>query len=82
MASCTSNPIVDIERLARPGDMRLRTEGKKIGRPRTSTVMLHAAADLVRAGVPVTEAARSKGVSRASLRRWMAERAARQAGRT
>jgi hypothetical protein len=39
--------------------------------------MLHAAADLVTAGVPVAEAARWKGVSRASLRRWMAERGGR-----
>jgi DNA invertase Pin-like site-specific DNA recombinase len=69
-----------IER-TRAGMARARQEGKKIGRPRTSTVMLHAAADLVRTGVPVAEAARSKGVSRASLRRWMAERAARHGGK-
>ena len=43
--------------------VRARTEGKKIGRPRTSTVMLHAAADLVTAGVPVAEAARSASVA-------------------
>jgi transposase-like protein len=36
--------------------------------------LLQAAADLVTAGVAVAEAARRKGVSRASLRRWMAER--------
>jgi DNA invertase Pin-like site-specific DNA recombinase len=62
-----------IER-TKPGMARARKEGKKIGRPRTSTVMLHAAADLVAHGMPVSEAARRKGVSRASLRRWMAER--------
>jgi hypothetical protein len=39
-----------------------------IGPPRTSTVLLHAA-----------EAARRNGVSLASLRRWMAERAGRSA---
>jgi len=62
-----------IER-TKAGMARARNEGKKIGRPRTSTVLLHAAADLVRTGVPVAEAARQKGVSRASLRRWLAER--------
>jgi DNA invertase Pin-like site-specific DNA recombinase len=54
---------------------RARREGKKIGRPRTSAVLLHAAADLVAQGVPQAEAARRKGLTRASLRRWMAERA-------
>jgi DNA invertase Pin-like site-specific DNA recombinase len=62
-----------IER-TKAGMARARKEGKKIGRPRTSTVMLHAAAELVALGMPVSEAARRKGVSRASLRRWMAER--------
>jgi putative DNA-invertase from lambdoid prophage Rac len=61
-----------IER-TKAGMSRARTQGKKIGRPRTSIVLLHAAADLVASGVPVAEAARRKGVSRASLRRWMAE---------
>jgi hypothetical protein len=32
---------------------RARRDGKRIGRPRTSTVLLHAAADLVAAGVHV-----------------------------
>jgi putative DNA-invertase from lambdoid prophage Rac len=63
-----------IER-TKAGMSRARRDGKKIGRPRTSAVLLHAAADLVAQGVPVAEAARTKGVSRASLRRWMAERA-------
>jgi DNA invertase Pin-like site-specific DNA recombinase len=62
-----------IER-TKAGMARARKEGKKIGRPRTSTVMLHAAAEFVANGMPVSEAARRKGVSRASLRRWMAER--------
>jgi DNA invertase Pin-like site-specific DNA recombinase len=65
-----------IER-TKAGMARARKEGKKIGRPRTSTVMLHAAAELVAKGMPVSEAARTKGVSRASLRRWMAERVPR-----
>ncbi|RIX39770.1 MAG: hypothetical protein D3M94_22385, partial [Rhodocyclales bacterium GT-UBC] len=62
-----------IER-TKAGMARARKEGKKIGRPRTSTVMLHAAADLVAHGMRVSEAARVKGVSRGALRRWMAER--------
>lgn len=65
-----------IER-TKAGMARAKREGKKIGRPRTSTVLLHAAADLVNTGMPVAEAARTKGVTRASLRRWMAERAPR-----
>ena len=69
-----------IER-TKAGMARARQEGKKIGRPRTSTVMLRAAADLVRDGMPVAEAARVKRVSRASLRRWMAERASRHGGK-
>lgn len=68
-----------IER-TKAGVQRARREGKKIGRPRTSPVLLHAAADLVGRGVPVAEAARAKGVTRASLRRWLAERAATRAG--
>jgi DNA invertase Pin-like site-specific DNA recombinase len=63
-----------IER-TKAGMWRARRDGKVIGRPRTSTVLLHAATELVAAGVPVATAARRKGVSRASLRRWMAERA-------
>ncbi len=62
-----------IER-TKAGMARARKEGRKIGRPRTSTVLLHAAAELVSAGMPVAEAAKTKGVSRSSLRRWMAER--------
>jgi DNA invertase Pin-like site-specific DNA recombinase len=61
-----------IER-TKAGMARARREGKKVGRPRTSAVLLHAAADLVAHGLPVAEAARRKGVTRASLRRWMAE---------
>jgi putative DNA-invertase from lambdoid prophage Rac len=64
-----------IER-TKAGMARARRDGKRIGRPRTSTILLHAAAELVAAGVPLAQAARRKGVSRASLRRWMAERAA------
>jgi DNA invertase Pin-like site-specific DNA recombinase len=61
-----------IER-TKAGMARARREGKQIGRPRTSAVLLHAASDLVAQGVSAAEAARTKGVTRASLRRWMAE---------
>ena len=61
-----------IER-TRAGLERARREGKQLGRPRTSGVLLHAAADLVAHGTPVASAARAKGVSRAALRRFLAE---------
>jgi DNA invertase Pin-like site-specific DNA recombinase len=61
-----------IER-TRAGLDRARREGKRLGRPRTSSVLLHAAAEMVAHGEPVAAAARAKGVSRAALRRWLAE---------
>ena len=61
-----------IER-TRAGLDRARRQGKTLGRPRTSSVLLHAAADMVARGEPVAAAARAKGVSRAALRRWLAE---------
>ncbi|MFO0584709.1 MAG: recombinase family protein [Anaeromyxobacter sp.] len=60
-----------IER-TKAGIERARREGKLIGRPPASAVLLHAARDLVSAGVPVSEAARRKGVSRGALRRFLA----------
>ena len=60
-----------IER-TRAGLDRARRQGKVLGRPRTSSVLLHAAAELVARGQPVAAAARAKGVSRAALRRWLA----------
>lgn len=60
-----------IER-TKAGLERARREGKRIGRPPASQVLLHAASDLVAAGVPVREAARRKGVARATLRRFLA----------
>jgi DNA invertase Pin-like site-specific DNA recombinase len=63
-----------IER-TRAGLDRARRQGKTLGRPRTSSVLLHAAADMVARGEPVAAAARTKGVSRAALRRWLAENA-------
>ena len=50
---------------------RAHRQGKALGRPRTSIVLLRAAADLVEAGMPVAAAARAKGVSRASLYRYL-----------
>lgn len=46
--------------------------GKPIGRPPASPILLHAAADLVRTGTSVSEAARRKGVKRTTLRRFLA----------
>jgi putative DNA-invertase from lambdoid prophage Rac len=46
------------------GMERARREGKRLGRPPASPVLLHAARDLVTAGVPVAEAVRRKGISR------------------
>ncbi len=59
-----------IER-TRAGLERARREGKRLGRPPGSPVLLHAARDLVVAGVPVAEAARRKGLARSSLRLFM-----------
>jgi putative DNA-invertase from lambdoid prophage Rac len=52
---------------------RARRQGKALGRPRTSIVLLRAAAELVEAGTPVAAAARAKGISRASLYRYLSE---------
>lgn len=50
---------------------RARRQGKRIGRPPASPVMLHAARDLVTAGVSVAAAAKRKGVARSTLRRFL-----------
>jgi DNA invertase Pin-like site-specific DNA recombinase len=63
----------------RAGLERARRQGKRLGRPPASPVLLHAAGDLVAAGVPVAEAARQKGLSRSSLRRFLALKARRVA---
>lgn len=60
-----------IER-TKAGLERARRQGKRIGRPPASPVLLHAAAALVTAGTPVARAARSKGVKRTTLRRFLA----------
>lgn len=59
-----------IER-TKAGLARARAQGKRLGRPPASQVLLSAAADLVRAGTPVAEAARLKGVKRTTLRRFL-----------
>lgn len=53
------------------GLARARRQGKRLGRPPASSILLSGAADLVRAGVPVAEAARRKGVKRTTLRRYL-----------
>jgi DNA invertase Pin-like site-specific DNA recombinase len=50
---------------------RARRQGKRLGRPPASPVLLSAARDLVHAGVPVAEAARRKGVPRSTLQRFL-----------
>jgi putative DNA-invertase from lambdoid prophage Rac len=59
-----------IER-TKAGLERARRLGKRLGRPPASQVLLHAARDLVVAGVPVAEAARRKGVARSTLQRFI-----------
>ncbi len=63
-----------IER-TKAGLERARREGKRLGRPPASPVMLHAARDLVLGGLPVAAAARQKGVARSTLQRFLQERA-------
>jgi DNA invertase Pin-like site-specific DNA recombinase len=60
-----------IER-TKAGLERARREGKRLGRPPASPVLLHAAADLVRSGTAIRAAARVKGVNEATLRRHLA----------
>lgn len=61
------------------GLARARREGKHIGRPRASAVMLHAAADLVTAGSSIWAAARAKGLPEATLRRFLRDQGQRRA---
>ena len=62
-----------IER-TKAGLARARAQGKRLGRPPASPILLHAARDLVAAGVPVSEAARKKGVARSTLQRFLRAR--------
>ena len=52
---------------------RARRQGKRLGRPRASAILLHAARDLVAGGVAVAEAARQKGVARSTLQKFLRE---------
>jgi DNA invertase Pin-like site-specific DNA recombinase len=69
-----------IER-TKAGLERARAQGKRLGRPPASPVLLRAAAELVASGVPVAEAARRKGVKRTTLRRFLTSVDARPLGR-
>ena len=53
------------------GLARAKRQGKRLGRPPASSILLTSAADLVRAGTSLSEAARSKGVKRTTLRRFI-----------
>jgi DNA invertase Pin-like site-specific DNA recombinase len=64
-----------IER-TKAGLERARRSGKRLGRPPVSSILLGAAADLVARGSPVSEAARRKGVTRSTLRRFIERRTA------
>jgi DNA invertase Pin-like site-specific DNA recombinase len=64
-----------IER-TRAGIERARRQGKRLGRPPKSPILLHAAAELVAAGVPIAEAARRKDLARSTLRRFLSARRA------
>jgi DNA invertase Pin-like site-specific DNA recombinase len=59
-----------IER-TKAGLERARRQGKRLGRPPTSPILLHAAAELASTGVSVAVAASMKGVSRTTLRRFI-----------
>jgi DNA invertase Pin-like site-specific DNA recombinase len=59
-----------IER-TKAGLERARREGKRLGRPPASPVLLHAARDLVAAGVSLADAARQRGVARSTLQRFV-----------
>jgi putative DNA-invertase from lambdoid prophage Rac len=53
------------------GIERARRQGKALGRPKASAILLHAARDLVATGMSIAEAARTKGVSRSTLQRFL-----------
>jgi DNA invertase Pin-like site-specific DNA recombinase len=50
---------------------RARRQGKTLGRPKASPILLHAARDLVASGMSIAEAARCKVVSRSTLQRFL-----------
>ena len=65
-----------IER-TKAGLERARREGKRLGRPPVSPVLLHAAADRVRQGEAARAVARDLGLSDRTLRRFLAAGAAK-----
>ncbi len=60
-----------IER-TKAGLERARREGKRLGRPPCSPILLHAAADQVGKGLSIRKAAAAKGIPERSLRRFLA----------
>jgi len=62
-----------IER-TKAGLARARAQGKRLGRPPASPILVRAAADLVESGISVARAARLKGVKRTTLRRFLQSR--------
>ncbi len=60
-----------IER-TKAGLERARKQGKRLGRPPCSVVLLSAAADAVRSGSSIRKAAATKGIPESSLRRFLA----------
>ncbi len=60
-----------IER-TKAGLERARRQGKRLGRPPASRILLMAAADLVQQGLSLSEAARRKSISRSTLCRFVA----------
>ena len=62
-----------IER-TKAGLERARREGKRLGRPPASSVLLHAAADRVGRGEAARAVARDLGLSDRTLRRFMSAR--------
>ncbi len=63
-----------IER-TKAGLARARAQGKRLGRPAASQVLLHAAAERVCRGEPARAVARQAGLSERTLRRFLAARA-------
>lgn len=69
-----------IER-TRAGLERARRQGKTLGRPRASPIMLNVAREAVERGVSIRKSARAAGVKEATLRRFISRRAADKAAK-
>jgi DNA invertase Pin-like site-specific DNA recombinase len=66
---------VEREEATEAGRERRRAAGKRaVGRPRASSILLHGAADAVASGIAVRDAARVRGLSEATLRRFLRSR--------